>query len=72
MLGNASYAEYVPDRISPNMLSRDFLLSVIIIYNISIVNCFRRSNAISAIADCGKNSNVKIELFKMERISTQN
>ena len=66
MMGNASYAEYVPDRISPNMLSRDFLLSVIIIYNISIAYRFLRSNVVSAIANDREKSNVKTKLFKME------
>ena len=28
MMGNPNYGNYVPDRISPSMLSRDFLLSV--------------------------------------------
>ena len=51
MIGNASYAEYVHDRISPNMLSRDFLLSVIIIYNFSIAHCFLGSTAVSGTAN---------------------
>ena len=57
MMGNASYAEYVPDRIFSNMLSRDILLSVIIIYNISIAYRFLRSNAVSTIAKDRKKSN---------------
>ena len=41
MIGYVSYAGYVPDRIFPKILSRDFLLSVIIIYNnISIAYLF--------------------------------
>ena len=32
MMGNAKYGEYVPDRTSPHLLSREFLLSVRIFY----------------------------------------
>ena len=28
MIGNEKYGDYVPDKVSPNLLSRDFLLSV--------------------------------------------
>ena len=28
MMGNEKYGDYVPDKISPNLLSRDFLFSV--------------------------------------------
>lgn len=39
MMGNASYGDYVPDKISPESLSRDFLLCVSNIYLIIIVSC---------------------------------
>ena len=28
MIGNQKYDDYIPDRVSPRLLSRDFLLSV--------------------------------------------
>ena len=38
MIGNEKYGDYVPDRVSPRLLSRDFLLSVSLVYIIFIVN----------------------------------
>jgi len=47
MMGNEKYADYVPDRVSPHSLSREFLLSVnLLLYN-SLANSVFRSYIIS-------------------------
>lgn len=48
MIGNPKYGDYVPDRIKPNMLTRDFLLSVTILLLIFIVDLILGSNPLSA------------------------
>ncbi len=46
-MGNEKYADYVPDRVSPHSLSREFLLSVnLLLYN-SLANSVFRSYIIS-------------------------
>ena len=50
MIGNEKYGDYVPDRVSPHLLSRDFLLSVTLVYIIFIVNSLCWPAIISKIA----------------------
>ena len=71
MIGNPKYGDYVPDRITPNMLTRDYLLSVSILLLIFIVDCIFGSNPLSTIANNRKESNVPIKLFKMEWLSSK-
>ena len=66
MIGNANYGNYVPDRITPKMLSRDYLLSVSILFYNLVVNCLFGSSTLSTIANYRKKSNVSIKLLKME------
>ena len=44
MMGNEKYGDYVPDRVSPNLLSREFLLSVkLLLYNLLVNSIFGSS-----------------------------
>lgn len=43
MIGNESYADYVPDKVAPQLLSRDFLLSVNKFDITFTANCLFRS-----------------------------
>ena len=71
MIGNPKYGDYVPDRITPNMLTRDYLLSVSILLLIFIVDCIFGSNPLSTVAINRKKSNVPTKLFQMERVSSK-
>lgn len=70
MIGNPKYGDYVPDRITPNMLTRDFLLSVTIFLLIFIVDRIFGPNPLSAATINRKESNVSIKLFEMEWLSS--
>ena len=50
MIGNAAYGDYIPDKIKPMSLSRDFLLTVIYFINIIfyIANSFRGPKPLQA------------------------
>ena len=56
MIGNEKYGDYVPDRVSPLLLWRDFLLSVSLVYIIFIVNSLCWSTIISNYAKYQKKS----------------
>lgn len=50
MIGNPTYGVFIPDKIKPTSLSRDFLLTVIYFINIIfyIANSFRGSKPLQA------------------------
>ena len=61
MMGNEKYADYVPDKISPNSLSREFLLSVNKqLYNLLVDSIFG-SNVVSKSPEYRKNPTVTIK-----------
>ena len=51
MMGNANYGDYVPDKISPASLSRDFLLCVSNINLTFIVSCICGSTTLSKFSE---------------------